>query len=76
MWVSGIPPVLSGQLMGQPMNLIFSPLEILAIILAVVVARPPHHDSRRIALLAQYKKLGVTQPSGFHVPEIILYVRN
>jgi Ca2+:H+ antiporter len=56
--------VLSGQLMGQPMNLIFTPVEILAIILAVVLARfiTIHGESSwlgGVMLLAVYFMLAV-----------------
>ena len=56
--------VLSGQLMGQPMNLIFTAVEILAIILAVVVARliTIHGESTwlgGVMLLAVYVMLAV-----------------
>jgi Ca2+:H+ antiporter len=56
--------VLSGQMMGQPMNLIFTPVEILAIILAVVLARfiTIHGESSwlgGVMLLAVYFMLAV-----------------
>ena len=56
--------VLSGQLLGQPMNLVFTPVEILAIVLAVHVARNITTDGQSnwlkgIMLLAAYFALAV-----------------
>jgi len=55
--------VLSGPLLGQPMDLIFTPVEILAIVMAVVVARNMTTDGQSnwlegIMLLAVYLMLG------------------
>jgi Ca2+:H+ antiporter len=55
--------VLSGPLLGQPMNLIFTPVEILAIVMAVIVARNITTDGQSnwlegIMLLAVYLMLG------------------
>jgi Ca2+:H+ antiporter len=56
--------VLSGQLLGQPMNLVFTPVEILAIVLAVFVVRNITADGQSdwlkgIMLLAVYFALAV-----------------
>jgi Ca2+:H+ antiporter len=56
--------VLSGPLFGQPMNVIFTPVEILAIVLAVIVSRNLTTDGQSnwlegIVLLAVYFMLAV-----------------
>jgi Ca2+:H+ antiporter len=55
--------VLCGPLLGQPMNLIFTPVEILAIVMAVVLARNlttvgQSNWLEGIMLLAVYLMLG------------------